>query len=194
MRILALFKMVPKLEDLTDSDWEVGPSLRPDDSYAREVANPDDESALEISLRIRDSLGARRCFLAAMTMGDSPAARRFGKTLKALGFDRVSLNPVDFEARFCPDLMAGAIAANISDSFQLVRTGARSADGQNGLTAMYLAEFLKWPLITEVTNAYVDPGHPGELSAESLSDGLALLQAVRPPLILSIGNAPSAFL
>ncbi|MDR0620691.1 MAG: hypothetical protein LBJ61_02260 [Deltaproteobacteria bacterium] len=191
MRILAAFKMVANLEDLTEGDWKIGPNLRPEEAYARPIVNPDDESALELALRLREALGTDKVYLSAITLGDSPGARRVGQTLKALGFDRVTIAVAPKDSRFCPDLIAGRLAP-LAEGFDLIVTGCRSADGQNGLTAMYLAERLGFPLIVETLNFY--PAGPGQIAVESLSDDGILSQILTPPIVLAIGNAPSAFL
>jgi electron transfer flavoprotein alpha/beta subunit len=192
MRILVLFKMVPNLEDLTESDWETGEALRPLENYARPVINPEDESALELSLRLRDEVGADGVFLAAATADDGQGAQRMGKTLKALGFNRVSLTKADFDRRFCPERIVETLAPEIMDNFDIILTGSRSADGQNGLTSMYLAEFLGWPLVTEVLA--LRSGVAGHIELESLTDDGLIRQTIKLPLVLAVGNAPSAFL
>lgn len=194
MDILVLFKMVPNLEDLTEADWAVGENLRPVDTYARPIINPEDESALELALRLRDAFKNRVSSLTAATFDDSPGARRMAKTLKALGYSRVLLTPVDFDTRFCPDWIARAALEKTGRNYSLILTGSRSADGQNGLTAMYLAERLGLPLITEVLNLSPHDGDSTLIKVESLSDDGLLVQTASPPMVLSIGNAPSAIL
>jgi electron transfer flavoprotein alpha/beta subunit len=184
--------MVPELENMTENDWITDEGLRPEDRYVRTVINPEDESALELSLRLKDALGPDRSFLAAATVDNNTGAQRMGQTLKALGFDRVSRILADFDLRFCPDLIVKSLKDEIISDYNLILTGSRSADGQNGLTAMYLAEFLKWPLTTEVLDLRLNSHDQIEIT--SLTDDGLLRQTVVPPMVLAVGNAPSAFL
>ncbi|MDR1111415.1 MAG: hypothetical protein LBP92_12190 [Deltaproteobacteria bacterium] len=190
MRMLVLFKVVPDLGDLAEADWAIGPDLRPEEGYARVVINPEDESALELALRLRDALGPGAASLAAATVGPGRALR-VCQTLKALGFDEVRRVEPLFDERFRPELV-GRLLVPDGEGLDLVLAGGRSADGQNGLTAMFVAERLGWPLVTEVLGLEVAGG--GALRVESLSDDGLIVQTARPPLVLAVGNAPSAFL
>jgi electron transfer flavoprotein alpha/beta subunit len=227
--VLVTFKMVPNLEDLTENDWEIGGDLSgdhlsPEVTYARPILNPDDESALELALRLRDALGKDKTYLAAASVGHSSSAMRVSQTLMALGFGKVSLiEPTDrpnsaptdkptyksnsaptdkpnnapaknttFDTRFRPDAIAKLLATFAKNDFQIIITGSRSADGQNGLTPMFLAEEIQFPLITEVLN--VSPVPPDKFEVLSLTDDGLLSQTFSPPLVLAVGNAPSAFL
>ncbi|MDR2300677.1 MAG: hypothetical protein LBF38_01340 [Deltaproteobacteria bacterium] len=197
MRVLVAFKIVPNLEDLTESDWEIGPNLTPELTYARPMVNPDDESALELALRLRDARGknengAFETYLSAVTLGDTPAARRISQTLMALGFSKVGLVGVNDNGPFAPDLAARYLSPWAGGDFHLILTGQSSADGQNGLTSKYLARLLGYELISEVVG--LKSLSAQKIEVESLTDDGLLRQTLAGPTILSVGNAPSAFL
>lgn len=216
MRVVVLFKIVPELNDLAEEDWSADASsgrLSPVERYARTVFNPEDESALELALRLRDAWragassggapsGPAEVSLRAVTLSESLARRRL-ETLGALGFDEVvSLSPPgpETDPRFSPETTSRLLAAEIPlEGPTLVLTGCRSADGCNGLTPMLLAERLGWPLVTEVLS--VAPAPPPDkagrspdktpgLSVESLSDDGLVRQLVSPPIVLAVGSAP----
>ncbi|MDR2386615.1 MAG: hypothetical protein LBE80_03395 [Deltaproteobacteria bacterium] len=184
--------MVPKLEDLLDEDWQVGEGLGPELSYAKMIINPDDQSALELALRLREARSPEETYLAALSLGHSDQARRVAQSLLALGFNQVGLISRDGQEPFAPDVAALRLWPWAQRDFQLILTGARSADGQNGLTAMYLAELLAYRLITEVIELRAGAG--GKIEVESLSDEGLVSQNLLGPSVLSVGNAPSAFL
>ena len=75
MKALICFKAVPELEALTGSDWRPDHRFRPETRFARTVINPLDESALELSLKLRDQAakGGHEVHLTALTIGDGRA-------------------------------------------------------------------------------------------------------------------------
>ncbi|MDR1545338.1 MAG: hypothetical protein LBU12_01190 [Deltaproteobacteria bacterium] len=149
MRILALFKVVAELEALTEEDWRVDAELRPQERYVRTTLNPEDESALELALRLREALPPGEAVLTALTIGDERADRT-AATLMALKFDRVVRLAPPADLRFRPELTAALAAAEILARPQdLILTGCRSADGGNALTPFFLAERLGWPIVAE---------------------------------------------
>ena len=54
MKLLACFKVVPDMEAINSTDWEVTDSLSVDLSYVRLVWNCFDESSLEMLLKLSD--------------------------------------------------------------------------------------------------------------------------------------------
>jgi Electron transfer flavoprotein, beta subunit len=69
--------------------------------------------------------------------------------------------------------------------------GGRSADGDNGRVPLLLAEALDWPCLTQVTDFKLK----GDcLEVANLIDDGELVQIVRPPVILAVGNAPATYL
>ena len=130
-KILACFKMVSLQEDLTEGDWRLQPGPRED--CARRALGPEDESALELALRIGEAWGSNP---RAITVGESPADR-LASTLLALGFEEVvKLSPdPSADLRFRPEAVASLIAGHLGESpADIILTGRRSSDGQNGLT------------------------------------------------------------
>jgi electron transfer flavoprotein alpha/beta subunit len=204
MRILVCFKTVSEFELMTEDDWKVDECLRPDVRYVKKVLNPEDESALELALRLRDHLSVLSDVnLTALTVGE---ADRFGATLLALGFDSVVTIEASFDTRFDPQTVAKIIAQYSNNNRpDLILTGSRSADGYNNLTPYFLAQNLQWPIISEVTDIAGAAVTGSEVTGDdakslnllwvsSLSDEGNLKQKVKLPLILAIGNAPTAYL
>ena len=54
MNLLACFKIVPDMEAIDSTDWEVDDSLSVDLSYVRPIWNCFDESSLEMLLKLSD--------------------------------------------------------------------------------------------------------------------------------------------
>ncbi|MDR1921956.1 MAG: hypothetical protein LBS31_09505, partial [Candidatus Adiutrix sp.] len=93
MRILVAFKAVADLESLAEEDW-TAPGLQIDERYVKTVINQQDESALELALRLGDRLGPDRSGLWALTIGDG-RADPLAAYLLALRFGRVFRLPAE---------------------------------------------------------------------------------------------------
>jgi electron transfer flavoprotein alpha/beta subunit len=190
IRILACFKMVSRAEDLTEEDWSLSPG--PMEDYARPALSPEDESALELALRLGEALGAAP---RALTIGGEKADRQ-ALALLALGFSEViRIEPLpEIDLRFRPEAIAFLISDYLFENpADLVIAGRRSADGQNALTPQLLAERLGWPLILEVRGLTAAGGPALITSVSSLDDAL-LTRMFKPPAVLAVGDAPEAFL
>lgn len=189
-KILACFKMVSLLEDLTEDDWRREPGPRED--YARPALSPEDESALELALRLGEALGAPP---SALTIGGDRSDRQ-AASLLALGFKSVTrLEPWPPEdLRFRPEAVSSLIKWHLAKNpTDIILAGRRSSDGQNGLAPQYLAEALNWPLAIEVRAAAASQA-PGFLTVASSLDDALLTREIRPPVVLAVGDAPGAFL
>jgi len=112
------------------------------------------------------------------------------KTLLALKFDRVRRLDLAEAPLFHPELVAALLAAEARAlGADLVVMGGQSADGDNAQTPLMLAEFLKWPILTQVTA--FEPLAPAGLVVTSLEDDGQARRILAPPLCLAIGNAAS---
>ena len=185
MNILVCVKTVPDLDMLSQEDWQPD-GLSVETRFARLEWNCFDESALELALRCSDSLEGR-CTLTALTIGKSGSTALL-KTLLALGFDRVvRIDPGETDLRFNPMAVAGEIAGFIRANPQdLILLGSSASVGDNGQTPLILSEFLHLPCISRVVEIALDDQL---LTLRSSVDGGFLEQVVKPPSVLSIGNA-----
>lgn len=194
MNVLVCFKAVPELEMLTGSDWRPDDRFQIDTRFAKTVINPLDESALEMCLKLRDRAekSGLATDLTALTVGDGKADSIL-KTLYALKFNRsVRIESIE-DLRFNSEQVTAHLLDFILSAghFDLIVMGGRSADGDNARTQLLLAEILGWPCLTQVIDFEL---HDGGLEVISLTDGGELVQLVKPPLVLAVGNAPSTYL
>ncbi len=186
MDVLVCCKIVPDLDMLAEDDWIIPAHGRIDTAFVRNLVNPYDESALELALGLADRAvpGApvRLSVLSVGGKGADPAL----KTLRALGFEPVRIEPRS-DWRFCPEGIAAMIAARVRDGHQEVLIlGRQSGEGDHAKTPLLAAELLGWPCITEVVR--IEPAGRHRLEVTSLVDGGLLRQRVAPPLVLSVGN------
>jgi electron transfer flavoprotein alpha/beta subunit len=181
MNLLVCCKIVPDLDRLSLGDWVIQGQGQIDTDYVRNMINPFDESALEMALRLSDGPG-----LTALTIGGR-MADPFLKTLLALRFERAVRIETPADRRFCPDWIAALIAAFVARSPQdVLILGRQSGEGDNAKTPLLVAELLKRPCITEVLRIEAAAEY---LRVTSQVDAGLLVQVVRPPLVLSVGNA-----
>ena len=194
LRVLVCFKAVPELEALTGSDWQPDDHFRLDVRFVKTVINPLDESALEMSLKLRDQAEkiGFNVDLTALTVGDGKADSIL-KTLYALKFNHAVRIESEVDLRFNSEQVAVDLFGFISssDHFDLIVMGGRSADGDNARTPLLLAEALGRPCVTQGMDFKFKDG---ALEVVSLTDDGELVQLVRPPLVLAVGNAPSTYL
>lgn len=195
IKILGSFKIVPDLDLLAEEDWVADDKNRVDTSYVKTMWNCFDESALEMMLKLSDtseSFGVEYQ-LDAVTVGGE-RCDSYLKTLYALGFDQAVRIECQEQLQFWPELTAGLITEYVSQigGQNVIVMGRQSADGDNGKTPLLTAEQLGWPCITQVIGIEsVDDQH---LKITSMVDGGVLNQVVKVPFVLSVGDAPCAYL
>lgn len=197
MKILGCFKVVPDLDAIVEQDWEVENQRAVDTGYAKLVWNCFDEGALEMMLRLSEfSEGLNVVFqLSALTVGREKT-EGFLKTLYALGFSegvRICVEE-ERELLFSPEWVSGLIAAYVEKIAMqdVVLTGTQSSDGSNQKTPYLLAERLGWPCISQVVG--IDPVDGEHLKVVSQVSGGRMVQQVKTPCVLAVGNAPCAYL
>jgi electron transfer flavoprotein beta subunit len=193
MKILVCFKVVPDLDLLSGSGWEIDSRLRVETGFVKNILNPYDESALEMALKLTDQFAEtdHEFYLGALTIGDQ-RARIFLKTLQALNFNQTTRIECNEDLRFTPGLTAALISAYISNyGFpDLLIMGSQSGVGDNAKTPLLTAEMLGWPCISQVLT--LEPADGKQVRVASLSDDGIIKQTITPPCVLSVGNAPRA--
>ena len=114
--------------------------------------------------------------------------------LLAIGYDhavRIQCRP-EWDLRFNPSAVSCLIAEYVrQNGQQLVLAGIQGGDGDNGQTGLLVAERLGWPCVREVTRV-ARTDDPDRLKVESRIDGAALIQTVKLPLVLTIGQSLDA--
>jgi electron transfer flavoprotein beta subunit len=195
------FKVLPDFDQVADAEWKDF-SLSSDMSYVKKIFNYFDESALEIALRLRDSLKemGQEVECTAMTFGDG-LETSFIRTLFAVGFDHVrivesfnleNLNAENAQAEFQPAHTAERLAAHVGgegrEKYDIILTGRQAGMADSGVVPLILAERLGFPCVTEVNT--VVPRDDGTLSIDHMTDCGREELDVEPPLVLVVGNSP----
>lgn len=195
MKILGCFKIVPNLDLVAEEDWTADDQLQIDTGYVKIQWDCFDESALEMMLKLSDlSEGFDVVYeLNALTIGKRQH-EPFLKTLYALGFGHtVRVNP-EKDQTFCPEQTAEMIKNYVlkMSGQDVIVMGTQSSDGSNMKTPLLLAELLGWPCITQVIG--LEPVDEMHLKVKSQISGGNLIQTVKLPCVLAVGNAPSSYL
>lgn len=196
MNLLACFKVVPDMEAINSTDWEVTDSLSVDLSYVRLVWSCFDESSLEMLLKLSDlSEGFPALVnLWALTVGDKKADS-YLKTLYALGYEKgIRIEEEEKDLRFRPKWISEVISAYVKRAGEIdgIIMGSVSSDGNNGRTPLLTAEALGWPCVTQVTE--LEPVDERHLQVTSIQDHGTVTQTVTLPCVFAVGNAPSSYL
>jgi electron transfer flavoprotein beta subunit len=190
MDILVCFKVVPDLDQLPGSDWEIDSRFRIETGFVQKMINPYDESALELSLKLCES-SDRPVHLTALTIGDKKS-EIYLKTLNALKFARTVRIEQHADIRFSPEKIAAVISGYVQKMGRqdLILMGAQSGEGDNAKTPLFTAEMLHWPCVTQVIQ--LEPCGDDGLKVTSMVDGGLLKQMIKMPCVLAVGNAPNA--
>ena len=195
MKILGCFKIVPDLDLIAEEDWKADDQLRVDTGYVKLLWNCFDESALEMMLKLSDlSEGFGVVYeLNALTIGKKKH-ESFLKTLYALGFASGTRVEAEEEINFCPEMIAEGVANYVKNiaGQDVIVMGTQSSDGSNMKTPYLLAEKLGWPCISQVIGA--EPVDEEHLKVTNEVPGGHLVQVIKTPCVLAVGNAPCAYL
>ena len=190
MRILVSFKVTPDFEALRDADWAAGAADGVETRYVRRVLNCFDESALELALRLSESLAGHgvAADLGALSVGGREA-EPYLTTLLALGYERAARVEPGAALDFAPAITAALIAAcaRQMDRSDLLLLGCRSGPGDSGAVPFLVAETLGWPCLTQVIE--VEPLADDRVRVACMVDDGLLRVTLRLPCVLAVGNA-----
>ena len=156
----------------------------------RRVLNCFDESALELALRLSDTLAQRGggADLAALSIGGREIDPHL-TTLLALGYERAARLDVESDLDFAPAVVASLIARYVArrEPCDLLLLGCCSGPGDGGTVPFRVAEALGWPCVSQVTEVEALTG--GGLRVACTTDEGLLRLTVRGPAVLAVGNA-----
>lgn len=187
MKILACFKILPNPDRVLEEDWEQFSSTL-DLAYAGIDFNCFDQSALELSLRIREQMAVQGADVTctALTVSETvPAA--LAANLYAAGFDEVVCIPQK-NREFRPAQIADLLAAEIGrQGADLVFAGAQAGMAETGLVPYLLAQHLGYPLVSGAETAVWQENLLHIQCREPA--GLMEYQA-ELPLVCAVGNSP----
>jgi electron transfer flavoprotein beta subunit len=193
MKITVCFKTLPDYGRLSEKDWVWDKRHFVQMNFVRQIFNCFEESALEMTLKLSESSeslwGSPE--ITALTV-DDPASNLFLKHLMSVGYHhaiRIQCNS-NIDLRFNPLAISHLISNYIKkEDQQLVILGLQGGDGDNRQTGALVAERLGWPCIREVTGVTIAPS-PDCLKVTSRMDGASLIQTVKLPMVLIIGQSP----
>lgn len=194
LKIAVCFKTIADYQRLSANNWKWNDSLEVDTGFIRQIFNCFDETALEMALGLSDMIkkeSAARPNLTAITIDDR-RSEIFLRHLAAVGYDelvRIECQK-EIDLRFNPLAVSRLLAACVKrDRHDLVLFGTQGADGDNRQTGPLTAEQLHWPCIRDVERIEGQNGG-ATLKVTSRIEGGTLVQTVRPPVVLVVGQSP----
>lgn len=184
IKILVCFNFIPNVDKLNESDWESFQlNNRLDFIGVNKILEPQDESALELSLRNKKE--SDNIFLAALIPKSNNCEVPL-RTLLALGYDEVYImDSIDFEAKILYKFLKE------NPSFDLIVTGSYSSIVGYRHFPIVLSKNLNVPVYTNVLNFQLCEN---EVRIVKKNDRYTVSQNISLPAILTIGDVPSCFL
>jgi electron transfer flavoprotein beta subunit len=181
MKIAVCVKQVP--------DTAGGVKFKPDGTLDRgammTIMNPDDKSALEVALRLKDE-DPENVEVTALTMG-LPKAEEVLREALAMGADKAllitdrRLGGADTWAT--SSTIAGALK---NMEYDLVVAGRQAIDGDTAQVGPQIAEHLGIPCISYASDVSVKDGYV--TAKREFDDGYHVLKAKLPALITVLGE------
>ncbi|MEG0803940.1 MAG: electron transfer flavoprotein subunit beta/FixA family protein, partial [Pygmaiobacter sp.] len=177
MKAIVCVKQVP------DTSGKV--AVNPDGTLNRAsmaaIINPDDKSALEAALELKDNTG---CEVVVVTMGPPPAEGML-RELMAMGADRgvlVSAREFGGSDTFATSqILAAAIKKIGFGKEDIIFCGRQAIDGDTAQVGPQIAEKLELPQISYVSGVEVKDGKV--TCRRALEDGYMTIEAATPCLL-----------
>lgn len=192
MEITVCFRVVPDISLAGEENWSTNPEICLEGALGR-VFDQYDESALEMALRVRDSL-ADSCTLRALTLEAADTDKRLYERLFALGYDSVErLAPIrDGGLDISPLQKAALLAGHISRGSppDLILCGIQGGLGGSRITGLAISRFLGLPCLSNVSAIEAGTG----LSVSCCDAGTTTSGLLRIPAVLLIGNTENSLL
>ena len=180
MKAIVCVKQVPD----TSGKVAVNPDGTLDRASMATIINPDDMSAMEAALRLKDATG---CKVVAVTMGPPPAEGML-RELIAMGADEgVLISGREFggsDTFATSQIIAAGIKAIGFDSEDIIFCGRQAIDGDTAQVGPQIAEKLGLPQISYVADLKVEDGVV--TCKRLLEDGYMTLQTKTPCLLTCV--------
>jgi electron transfer flavoprotein beta subunit len=179
MHIVVCLKQIVYTYTRTGMDPDLN-FLSPEDKIT--CVNPQDEKALELALRVKES--REGCRVTLLTLGPLIAENELRRCL-ALGADR--LCRIDLEEELDSWAKARVISLVIRDmKADLIFCGKESMDRQNGQLGAFLASCLGLPFVSAVTGLSLSEKDPGIKVMRSAGRGIREIIACPLPALVTV--------
>lgn len=184
MQIVVLAKAVPN----TAGDERLDPSFRLDRAWVDPIINPNDEHAIEVALRLAETMTGVETTM--LTMGPSASWSGLTKAIAA-GIGKAVLVTDEALENACALSTAKVLAAALRTmEVDLILAGLDSSDGRAGVVAPAVATLLGLPFISHASELAV---HDGTVEVKRLrDDGYERLEA-RLPALVTVTQAVGEF-
>lgn len=183
MKIIVCIKQVPDTNEVK-LDPKTGTLIR---DGVPSIINPDDKAGLEAALRLKDEFGAH---VTVLTMGP-PQAKMALKEAYAMGADRVILLTDRVFAGADTLATSTTIAAAIKElEYDLIIAGRQAIDGDTAQVGPQIAEHLKLPQISYVSDFEHNGTHA--IVKRSFEDGFQMIKVAYPCLITTLSDMNEA--
>jgi len=180
MRIYVCVKQVPD----TSGKVAVNPDGTLNRSSMSTIINPDDMSAIEHALILKETTG---CKVTVVTMGPPPAEEMLRELLAMGADDAILISSREFggsDTFATSQIIAGALSYMGIGKKDMIFCGRQAIDGDTAQVGPQIAEKLHIPQITYVTE--IDKKDNHLVVKRMLEDGYMMIQVETPCLITCI--------
>lgn len=194
VKLLVCAKQVADLENMLPGEWQLsedGKSI-PTTCVGR-IMNPYDANALELALRLKESLPEGEARLTVLTAG-SESSLKILQIARAVGADRCIRIQWPDGADYVSEQMASLLCAAIRQlgGFDLIFFGASAGDFDMGLTGLLCAARLDLPMFQEVLDLKSLEGC--SVRIRHLLNGGVAERVVSVPCAVTVGTPPEVCL
>lgn len=194
MKALVAFQITENIESLQSRSVRIVDGGKIDTSFLTKSIDCYDASALELAIQLFEESESCHCpFAMEAVTADNHPVESVLKNLYALRFDRVinayREDGTDFSSA---DVARAICRVSAEDRADLLLFGRQNSISNQGSLPYTVADMLNLPAFSEVTEVHLE--QENLLKICCLTDSGSTEYEVRPPAVLLIGNAESAFL
>lgn len=177
MKILVCLKQVPDTTEVKMSD-----AFTLERDFVAQVMNPADESALELGMKLRDTLGGT---VTVLTMGPNRAESMLRESLARGADEAVHMTDPAF-AGADTLVTASCLKACVQalGGYDLILCGRRASDGETGQVGPMLASMLDIPCVVNTTDVQAD--RQGNLTIRQLTEEGTVTWRTRAPALVTL--------
>lgn len=192
MNILVCLKIVDDLDGILEEDWKNASISSLNFDYTKKMVDYYDEAALELALRLKDSLRdiGSNCKVDVVTV-DPVDRKLFFRSFFAVGVNNISQIIPEEELLFSPYKIASLISAFAKHDYDVLLFGMQNSLANDCQTYYAVAHTLNIDCITNITNLEM---LNDDLKIYFDEDNYSFEGLVSPPIVIAVGDTQHPYL
>jgi len=186
VNFLVCLKIVDDLDGILEEDWQDASISSLNFNYTKKMIDFYDEAALELALRLKDSIreSGNECNVDVVTVDPADRELLF-RSLFAVGVDNISQIIPEEELTFSPYKIASLISAYAKHDYDVILFGIQNSLYNNCQTHYAVANALNMGCVGNVTNLEITTD---DLKVNFDEDQYSVQGIVSPPVAIAVGN------